>query len=170
MRTETEARDGVWTVGDAGEVHFVLRDGVFQLGEVIDYQGWLHALRRVDDDAIELEFVGGAVSWEFAAHYHQGTLRVAVWRSLDLAEPGRYDLGAAGSVEMAQADGALSLEEVAPTEGWDSSVDSDDPTDLRVTFRRGQVTWTFAGRLDSGQLQVDSGYEVASPVPPDPTG
>lgn len=170
MRTETEARDGVWTVGDAGEVHFNIRDGALELGEVIDYQGWAHTLRRVDADAIELELIKGGVTWEFTAHYQREVLRVGIVKSIDLAEPGRYAAGAAGEVEVAENDGALTLERVVPSSGWEVTVADDDPTYLKATFTRSAVTWTFIARLDGGQLQIDSGYEVASQVVPDASG
>lgn len=164
MKPALEARDGTWTVGDAGEVDFVIRDGVLRLGDVREYPGWTQALRQVDQHALEVEFVGSGVTWEFAAHYAHGVLRVAQTRSIDLAEPGRYPLGSAGEVEVALADGALSMEEASPADGWEVSVDEDDPGVLTATFSSDPVVWTFAARLDGGQLQVDIGYEVASPV------
>lgn len=170
MRPVSEARDGTWTVGDAGEVDFAVREGALELGDVREYRGWIHTLRRVDADAIELELVGSGVTWEFTAHYGRGVLRVAQTRSIDLAEPGRYPVGSAGEVEVALADGAPSLAEVTPAEGWDVAVDDDDPEELTATFSHQPTVWTFTARLDGGQLQVDVGYEIASPVPPDATG
>lgn len=170
MRPVSEARDGTWTVGDAGEVDFQLREGALELGDVREYQGWMHALRRVDEGSIELEFVGSGVTWELTVHYQRGVLRVAQTKSIDLAEPGRYPVGSAGEVEVATADGAPSLAEVTPAEGWEVSVDDDDPEELTATFSHEPTVWTFTARVEAGQLQIDVGYEIASAVPPDATG
>jgi hypothetical protein len=167
MQPVAEARDGTWTVGDAGEVDFVIRDGALHFGDVREYRGWTPALRRVEEEALELEFVGSGVTWEFTAHYHRGVLRVAQTKTVDLAEPGRYTVGSAGEVEVGVADGAPTLEEVTPAEGWEVSVDDESPEELTATFSREPLVSTFAARLDAGQLQIDIGYEVASPVPPD---
>lgn len=170
MRPVTEARDGTWTVGDAGEVDFQLRDGALELGDVREYAGWVHALRQVDESAIELELVGSGVTWDFAVHYQRGVLRVAQTRSRDLAEPGRYPVGSAGEVEVAVADGAPQLAEVSPAEGWQASVDDEDPEELTATFSHEPTVWTFTARVEAGQLQIEVGYEIASAVPPDATG
>jgi hypothetical protein len=170
MRPVAEARDGTWTVGDAGEVDFQLRRGELALGDVREYPGWMHTLRQIDEGAIELEFVGSGVTWEFTAHYRRGVLRVAETKSLDLAQPGHYSVGSAGEVEVAVADGAPSLAEVSPAEGWDVSVDDTDPEELTATFSHHPTVWTFTARVEAGQLQIDLGYEIASPVPPEATG
>ncbi|PSO51670.1 MAG: hypothetical protein BRC31_06230, partial [Actinobacteria bacterium QS_5_72_10] len=107
MRPVAEARDGTWTVGDAGEVDFQLRRGELALGDVREYPGWIHTLRQIDEGAIELEFVGSGVTWEFTAHYRRGVLRVAETKSLDLAQPGHYSVGSAGEVEVAVAGSPL---------------------------------------------------------------
>lgn len=167
MQPAAEARDGTWTVGDAGEVDFQVRDGVLQLGDVREYAGWIHTLRRVDDDALEIEFIGSGVTWELTAHYHRNVLRVAQSKSIDLAEPGRYQIGSAGEVEVAVVDGAPQLEDASPAEDWEVSIDDTDPTELTATFSHPPVVWTFVARVDAGQLEVDIGYEVASTVPPD---
>lgn len=167
MQPAAEARDGTWTVGDAGEVDFQIRHGTMQLGDVREYPGWVHTLRRVDDGALEIEFIGSGITWEFTAHYDRNVLRVAQSKSIELAEPGRYQLGSAGEVEVAVVDGAPQLEEASPAEDWEASVDDADPAELTATFSHPPVVWTFAARVDAGQLQVDVGYEVTSTVPPD---
>lgn len=167
MHPAAEARDGTWTVGDAGEVDFQIRQGVLQLGDVREYPGWIHTLRRVDDDTLELEFVGSGITWEFTAHYNRNVLRVAQSKSIDLAEPGHYQIGSAGEVEVAVVDGAPQLEDASPADGWEVAIDDANPAELTATFSHQPVVWTFAARVDAGQLEVDVGYEVASTVPPD---
>ncbi len=51
-----ELRDGVWTVGDAGEVEFALENGVLSLVDVRPATGWAVEIDEEAADEIEVEF------------------------------------------------------------------------------------------------------------------
>jgi hypothetical protein len=88
---------------------------------------------------------------------------------VDLTEaiPGTWPVGDAGTVTFAIVDGALVLEDVAAADGWRADIDEQDPDEIEVDFRRGDVEWEIEIELENGgtilEIEIDQDIERAEP-------
>ncbi len=166
----TEARDGIWTIADAGEVSFRIRRGAIELLDASHREGWFHTLRRTEPDRLEVEFLKGGEEYEFEARYDNGVLTIAIEHELQPAEPGRYQVGPAGEVEIGLEEGALTLVDAQANPGWRMEIDEEGGEEVEVEFSRGAIEWDFEAEVDGGVLEVEIEAEVSGPVTPDTTG
>lgn len=80
---------------------------------------------------------------------------------VDLTEavPGTWPVGDAGTVTFSIADGSLVLDDVGTADGWTSDVDEQDPDEIEVDFRQGNVTWQIEIELEEGgsilEIEID---------------
>jgi hypothetical protein len=86
---------------------------------------------------------------------------------VDLTEaiPGTWPVGDAGTVTFSIVDGSLVLDEVATADGWSSDVDEQDPDEIEVDFRQGDVEWEIEIELEEGgstlEIEIDQDIEDA---------
>jgi uncharacterized membrane protein YkoI len=86
---------------------------------------------------------------------------------VDLAEavPGTWPVGDAGTVTFALDGGALVLEDVSAADGWTAEVDEEDPDEIEVDFRRGDVEWEIEIEItddgDTLEIEIDQDVENA---------
>lgn len=160
-----ELRDGIWAVGPAGEVEFaVAGPNRLELVEVRPTQGWEITDRSVEPDEIEIDFARGPVEIEIEIEIEGGVLEVEIDQDIDPAEPGRFDVGEAGTVNVSVEDGRIELGAVDLADGWTEVSRESDGEEIELDFRRdgdGFVeTWEFDAELDGGRLEVEIDYEI----------
>ena len=86
---------------------------------------------------------------------------------VDLTEaiPGTWPVGDAGTVTVSIADGSLVLDEVVTAAGWTSDIDEQDPDEIEVHFRQGDVEWEIAIELEEDgsilEIEIDQDIENA---------
>lgn len=71
-------RDGVWEVGDAGEVEFRFDNGALALVGTRANSGWEVDIDQQDDDDIEVDFGRDNVEWDFDVEAEGSVLRVEI--------------------------------------------------------------------------------------------
>lgn len=157
-------RDGVWTVGPAGEVEFAVTDGALELIDVRPFDGWDVTDQDIGPDEIEIDFRQGPVEYEIEIELQNGVLEIEIDQDIDPAEPGTFAIGEAATAEVFVEDGVLVLGEVVLNDGWtetDRDVSSDD---IELDFRRDGdgffETWELNADLDDGELEIEIDYEI----------
>lgn len=76
------------------------------------------------------------------------------------ARPGRWVIGAAGSVEFDLADSELVLLDVTESDGWTARVDEDSGEEIEVDFERDNVEIEVEIEWDDGTLEVDINTDI----------
>ncbi len=161
-----EVRDGTWEVGEAGCVTFLADGDSIRLVSVHPREGWTPRVVREDGDRLEVEFTRGREERELEVRYRNGLLRVEIESEDEAAQPGRFTVGDAGEVEIAIDDGSLRLVEVATNPGWSMEVDEENPREVEVGFRQGELEWEFEAELSRrGRLEVEIEMEIEGPYP-----
>lgn len=158
-----EPQAGTWQVGEAGTVTFALDDGALSLIDVAASDGWSASVDEDNREEIEVDFERGDVEYTIEVEWDGVELEIEIDQDLDDAEPGRYELGQAGAVEVALESGRLTLVNVDVATGWretDRDVESDD---IDVELSAGPEQWEFSADLDDGELDIELDYEVSGP-------
>lgn len=73
---------------------------------------------------------------------------------VDPAPDGRYQVFDAGTAVVIFADNRLTVESVAPAEGWTHRVDDHRPDEVEIEFRRGAEELDLEVEIDDGRLEV----------------
>lgn len=73
---------------------------------------------------------------------------------------GRWAVGDAGFVEFAVSDGALSLIDASPNDGWEVTIDEDAPDEIEVDFRRGNQEYEMEIQLEGGILEIEIDLDI----------
>ncbi len=157
-----EVRDGVWEVGDAGEVEFRFENGALTLVDARPNSEWNVEIDEQSADEIEVDFVGGDTEWEFEAEGN--ILEIETRQRIDNAPDGVYQLGDAGEVEFAREGERLTLTEVRPNEGWNVNTSEEDADEIEIDLDRGNVQWEFEAELDDGETEVHVDQKITGPV------
>lgn len=76
-------------------------------------------------------------------------LRDGIWRIAD-----------AGEVEFTLVDGALSLIEVRPAQGWQHRVSDDDDDEIEVRFTNGPVDWKLEVEIDDSTMEISKELKI----------
>ncbi len=78
------------------------------------------------------------------------------------AEPGTWRIGDAGTVTFSVSDGALSLDDVTPADGWEVTEEEVDDDEIDVDFERSGETYEFQVDLEDGGtvLKVDIDHDI----------
>lgn len=158
-----EPQAGTWQVGEAGTVTFDLDEGGLSLVDVSAADGWSESIDENSGEEIEVDFERGDVDYTIEIEWDGGELEIEIDQDLDDAEAGRYELGQAGTVEIALEGASLSLVEVDAATGWnetDRDVESDD---VDVELSASPEQWEFSADLDDGELDIELDYEVSGP-------
>jgi hypothetical protein len=88
---------------------------------------------------------------------------------VDLTEavPGSWPVGDAGTVTFTIVDGALVLDDVTAADGWRADIDEQEPDEIEVDFRSGDVEWEIEIELEDGgtilEIEIDQDIERAEP-------
>lgn len=80
--------------------------------------------------------------------------------SVDEMRDGTWKVGDAGEVEFTAQNGALSLAEVRPADGWEQRVTDEKPDEIEVHFTRGDEEWKFEVEIESGGLQISKELKI----------
>ena len=157
-------RDGVWQVGDAGEIEFRFENGTLSLIGTRANSGWEVEIDEQEADEIEVDFGRENVEWDFDVEAEGNVLRVEMTQQIDDAEAGIYGVGDAGEVEFGLENGRLILVENRPNEGWDARVGEESDDEIEIDFVRGNVEWQFEAELDDDEVQVEIDQRISGPV------
>ncbi len=160
-----EVRDGVWAVGDAGEVEFSFENGALELIDARPNEGWSVEIDEQSPDEIEVDFESGNVEWEMEIEVEGNQAEIEIDQDIDPAEPGTYEVGDAGEVEFQSGAEGLVLVDARANEGWNVVVDEQDAEEIEVEFTRDNVEWDFDAELDDGELDVEIDQEITGPIP-----
>ncbi len=157
--------DGVWAVGDAGTVEFVLRDGQLELVEVLANDGWRVSIDERSPDEIEVDFERDNLEYEIEIEYENGILEIEIDLDIDPAEAGSFEIGPAGVVTVSVVDGRVVLDDLAVAEGWTVVEQDTDDGEVEVELRQGNMEWEFEAEFDDGRLEVEIDFEIEGQFP-----
>lgn len=160
-----EATAGRWAVGEAGEVEFTLDGGTLDLVDAAPAEGWELTLDEEAADEIEITFRRGGETHRFEVQVDDGRLEIEIDREIDPAEPGTFELGPAGTVELAVDGERVTLVDLQPTDGWEVVEREQDDDEVQVELRRGAARWELDAELDDGRFQVQIDLTLTSPLP-----
>jgi frataxin-like iron-binding protein CyaY len=164
-----EVRDGVWAVGNAGEVEFAVEDGALELADARPNDGWRMDIDEQAPDEIEVDFERGNVEWEIEIEISGNELEIEIDQDIEPAQAGAYEIGNAGVVEISLDDTGLGLADVSANEGWDFVVDEETPEEIEVEFTttsgESTIKWDFDAELDDGVLDIEIDQEITGPIP-----
>lgn len=74
---------------------------------------------------------------------------------IDVAQPGTWPVGDAGTVSFEVVDGSLALEDYEAADGWEATVDEEDSDEIEVDFVLDELRWEFEVEIDDGRLEVE---------------
>lgn len=80
--------------------------------------------------------------------------------AVDELRDGTWQVGDAGEVEFALANGALSLTEVRPADGWQQRVSDEKADEIEVHLTRDTTDWKFEVELDADNLEISKELEI----------
>jgi hypothetical protein len=160
-----EVRDGVWTVGDGGEVEFAFENGSLAFVDARPNEGWQVEIDEQDSDEIEVDFRQGGVEWTIEIETDGNNAEIEIDQTIEPAEAGTYEIADAGVVEFTSDGSALALVDARANEGWNVVVDEQTPEEIEVEFARDNVDWDFDAELDDGVLDIEIDQEITGPIP-----
>ena len=134
------------------------------LVEVTPADGWSYDIDDDDPDEIEVDFHRDTIEREIEIEWEHGQLEIEIDSDVEPAEPGVYELGAAGSFEFRHTDGRLELADVVVADGWDLHIDEEDADEIEFTLRSGPESWDVEIELDDGQVELEIDYEVETTI------
>jgi archaellum component FlaG (FlaF/FlaG flagellin family) len=163
----TEVRDGIWDVGDAGQVEFRVSNGQLQLMAANPASGWQQPKPAVNQpNQIEVDFSQSAgTTWTFRVQVSGSTMQITKQESIARAGDGSYPVGGAGAVSLINSDTVLKLTNVAPEPGWTVSNQQTSPTSISVSFKRGQGSADFTATKSGSDVTVTTSQQLSGPVP-----
>jgi hypothetical protein len=163
----TEIRDGVWDVGDAGQVQFSVSQGQLQLMSSTPASGWQKAQPPVQQpNAIEVDFGQGlGTTWTFRAQLSGSQLQITKQQTIVKAADGSYPVGAAGSVSFIGSGSQLKLTNVSPEGGWSVAQQQSSPTSILVSLKQGAGTAQFSATTSGTDVTVTTSQQLSGPVP-----
>lgn len=161
-----EIRDGVWTVGDGGEVEFNFRNGALEFVDARPNSGWQVEVDDQSSDEIEVYFRQDNVEWKIEIETDDSnTAEIEIDQEIRGARDGVYEVGNAGEVEFTNEGGRLTLVDARANEGWNVVIDEEDADEIEVDFTRENVRWDFDAEIDDGRLDVDIQQDITGPIP-----
>jgi hypothetical protein len=160
----TRAEPGTWPVGDAGTVTFDVVEGALTLEGYQAADGWTATVDEEESDEIEVDFTRDAQRWEFEVEIDDGRLEVEIRLDDTDASAGSYDLPDGGSFAF-DANGALTLTDVSPGEGWTVTEQEQESDELEIDLRNEDRRVDVEVELDDGRIEVELDYEVVGPLP-----
>lgn len=152
-----EVRDGLWQVGDAGEVNFTADGGSLSLGKVKPADGWEHRVADDKADEIEVHFVRGDQEWKFEVELEKGTMQISKELKIANASSGSYSVGNIATLDF-RADGdAFTVENVQHNDGWPLEKTEEDSDSVEVSFKMpdGAGSAEFEAERDAGVVTVE---------------
>lgn len=161
-----ELRDGVWQIGDAGEVEFALKEGALSLIEVRPAEGWQHRVSDDDADEIEVHFTQGSTDWKLEVEIDASKMEISKEFRIKEADSGTYRVGSAGEVSFTSDGTTVTLGEVSPSPGWTVTEQDVSSDDIEIEFRNnsgGKAELEVEARGDS--LKVEISQKITGPIP-----
>lgn len=80
--------------------------------------------------------------------------------AVDEIRDGTWQVGNAGEVEFTVQNGALSLTEVRPADGWQQRISDEKPDEIEVHFTQGDQEWKFEVESENGTLQISKELKI----------
>lgn len=162
----TQIRDGVWAVGDGGQVEFLVKNGQLALMSSTPASGWQQKEPVQEPNKIEVTFTQTlGTTWTFRAQLSGGTLQITKTQSIPQASDGSYPVGGAGSVGFTSVNSRLSLTSVAPEGGWTVTKRQATPASIAVSFKKGAGTADFTATLSGQQVAVTASQQLSGQAP-----
>jgi hypothetical protein len=173
------AEDGVYEVGEAGEVEFEHNGDQLVLIEVRPGDGWEHTVDESrHDNEIEVDLRRDGDEAEFEAEIDDGRLEVDIkieqyidWSgappetntddSTDVTDnttdeaAETYEVRDAGEVLLRIDGDRLVLVEVRPNDGWDFQIKEESRHEIEIEFRSNGREIDFEAELEHGRIKVD---------------
>lgn len=154
------ADPGRWAVGDSGWIEFDRTDDGLVLLDVREASGWTARVDEEDADELEVEFRSGNVTRTIEVEIDDGRLEIDIDTDIEPADPGTYDVGAAGSFTFERDGDRLRLLDVSPASGWDVRVDEEDDDEIEFVVTSGNQRWKVEIELDDGEVELEIDYRV----------
>lgn len=162
----TEIRDGVWDVGDAGQVEFRVSGGRLELTAAHPASGWQQEAPVKQADQIEVRFTQPAGRiWTFRVQVTGSTMQITKGQTIPKAAPGSYPVGAAGVVGLVSSGSELKLGTVTPEAGWSVAKQQSSPTSISVSLKRDGGTAQFTASRSGTDVTVTTSQQLSGPVP-----
>lgn len=163
----SEIRDGVWDVGDAGQVNFVVTQGQLMLQSSTPASGWQKPQPPVEQpNQIAVDFSEPlGTTWSFRVQLSGSTMQITKQETIAKAADGSYPVGAAGSVAFISSGSQLKLMNVAPEGGWSVTQQQSSPTSISVSFKQGAGTAQFTAAMSGNDVTVTTSQQLSGPVP-----
>ncbi|MTV27217.1 hypothetical protein FTX61_17620 [Nitriliruptoraceae bacterium ZYF776] len=160
------AGPGRWVLGDAGHVTFDVQDGALVLVEAVGADGWDVSVDEEAADEIEVDLRRGSDRWWFEAELDgDGELELEIDQELEDAEPGTFELLAAGQLTVEVTDGQLRLVDLALADGWEVTSRSEDDDEIELDLAAGDARFEIEVELeDGGLVDVSLEYTVTGRV------
>lgn len=161
-----ELRDGVWQLGDAGEIEFALKEGALALIEVRPADGWQQRVSDDDADEIEVHFTRGSTDWKLEVEIDDSTMEISKELRIKLADGGTYQAGSAGEVSFTSNGTTVTLGEVSPSPGWTVAEQDVSSDDIEIEFRNdsgGKAELEVEAR--GGSVEVEISQKLSGPIP-----
>jgi HSP20 family molecular chaperone IbpA len=111
-----------------------------------------------DEAGIEVTFTQGDREIEFEAEIIDGRLSIEIEETLRGVEPGSFQVGEAGDVEVRLDGDQLTLVGVIANEGWDFEAEHEDDDagdEIEVTFTSGDRSAEFEATIVDGVLEIE---------------
>ncbi|TVR70064.1 MAG: hypothetical protein EA415_13430 [Sphaerobacteraceae bacterium] len=169
-----------FTVRDAGEVEIRREGDQLVLVDARPNAGWDLEEDDANDDEAELEdgeesedadgeelevtFVQGNHEVEFEAEIVDDRLLIEIEESWHGVEPGTFNVGEAGTVEIRRDGERLILAGVIANNGWDFEAEREveenedeesSEQEIEVTFTSGDHKVEFEATLEDGELEIE---------------
>lgn len=163
----TEIRDGVWDVGDAGQVQFLVSQDQLQLMSTTPASGWQKAQPPVQQpNEIEVALSQGlGTTWTFRVQLSGSQMQITKQETIAKAADGSYPVGAAGSVDFISSGSQLKLTNVAPEGGWSVTQQQSSPTSINVSFKQGAGAAQFTALMSGTDVSITTSQQLSGAVP-----
>ncbi|MGN6752771.1 MAG: hypothetical protein ACTHJJ_09475 [Intrasporangium sp.] len=163
----SEIRDGIWDVGDAGQVNFVVSQGQLMLQSSTPASGWQKPQPPVEQpNQIAVDFSEPlGTTWSFRVQLSGSTMQITKQETIAKAADGSYPVGAAGAVAFISSGSQLKLMNVAPEGGWSVTQQQSSPTSISVSFKQGAGTAQFTAAMSGNDVTVATSQQLSGPVP-----
>lgn len=150
-------RDGVWQVGEAGEVEFAAKDGTLSLTEVRPADGWQQRVADEKADEIEVHFTKGDQEWKFEVESDSNGLQISKELTIRGGDGGDFEVGSAATLTLAVDGQKVSVGDVAPASDWQTVKQDESSDSVELGFRNESTGGTaeFEAEADGSGVKIE---------------
>lgn len=152
-----EIRDGVWQVGEAGEVEFAAKDGALSLTDVRPADGWQQRVADERPDEIEVHFTKGDQEWKFEVESEASGLQISKELKIRGGGGGASTVGSAATLTLNVDGSKVSVSDVNPASGWEMVKQDESADDVELGFRNESTGGTaeFEAEADGSGVKIE---------------